>query len=255
MKTPSRLLSALLLAALTLDGTSRLSAATPAPAAAKETQGIDTLKGDGSPFKQRAENDGSGGVSLDSPLEYRGLIVRKDAAGNDVTYLGFIDVNTRVTTWARADGLDDNGQPDPSNRITVSGYDAEDEEVPIKVTYTSDTGAKRNYTLMLKTSMISVQAVRNTTQNTNQAQQTQNNQTTAAVQQLLQALGGAGNANVRGGAANQTQFQNQQQGQRGNQRGNQQGGAAGGRGAAGGAAGGRGAAGGAAAGGGGGGRG
>jgi hypothetical protein len=243
MKTNRPCVSALSLAFVALASAARLFAAAPTT-----PQGLDFLKDEYSPFQQR-EDQGGSGITLDSPLEYRGMTQR-----GGVTYLGFIDVNTRVTTWVRADGQGEDGQPDPSSRITVSNYEADDDEAPIKVVYTPDTGTRRTLTLVLKTSQISVvRAQQNNQQNTNV--NNQNNQNTAAaLQQLVTALGGA-NANQRGTAAG-GQIQTQQQG-RGNQRGAQQGGAAaGGRagGAAGGAAAGGGgrAAGGAAAGGGGG---
>ncbi len=224
MKTRPLHLSVLLLSALALAGAARLSAAAPVTAP-KEPQGLDALLEEGSPFKPREEAAITGGQTLDSPLEYRGLLDR-----DGVTYLGFIDVNTRVTSWARADGKTETGEPDPSSRITVSGYDPEDDEAPIKVSYASDTGSKRNLTLVLKTAQISVQAARNTT-TVNQAQPATNASTTAALQQLVSALGAGGNQQ-RAGV--QAQGQQGQQGRGGQQGGGRAAGGGGGGGAAGG---------------------
>jgi hypothetical protein len=221
MKTRPLHLSALLLSALALAGAARLSAAAPA----KE---LDALLDEGSPFKPREESAVTGGTTPDSPLEYRGLTER-----DGVTYLGFIDVTTRVTTWARADGKPERtetGEPDPSSRITVSNYDPDDDEVPIKVRYTPDQGSPRNLTLMLKTAQISVQAARATT-TVNPAQPANNAATTAALQQLVSALGAGGNQQRPA-----VQAQGQQVQQRGAQQRGAQQGAAGGRAAGGGAA-------------------
>jgi hypothetical protein len=179
-----------------------------------------------------------GGISLDSPLEFRGVI----GAGKDAS-LGFYDTEKKISFWVRADGTD--GDPD----LKVTEYNPDDDEAPIKISYIRQPSQPpRNYSLVLKTAQIVRVAAPNANRTTQQTQPTNNNAANnllTALTQLTQGAGAAGNA---GGFQGQ-QGQRGQQGQQGQRGGAQAGGARAGGGAA--AGGGGRAAGGAAAGGGG----
>ncbi|MEI6862589.1 MAG: hypothetical protein WCL04_10105, partial [Verrucomicrobiota bacterium] len=112
---PHPLTSSLVLCLITLVLSPALRAAAPA--------GTISLKelGDISPFSR----DIAGvGISRDSPLQFRGVI----GEGKD-TSLGFYDTEKSISFWVRADGKD--ADPD----LKVLEYNPDDEEAPIKISY------------------------------------------------------------------------------------------------------------------------